>query len=129
MKKGDLANAEKSFLEAIAIDDKQVDAYNALATIYNAQKKFDDATKMGTKANELMSAAGGTAAAAAATPPPSSTRASSSGTRARAPKRWRSSRRPSRLDPKMADAQYMLGLTLYSTGQDGRGEGATRRNT
>jgi hypothetical protein len=40
-----------------------VDAYSQLSTIYNGQKKFEDAMKMSTKANELMSAAGGSAAA------------------------------------------------------------------
>jgi tetratricopeptide (TPR) repeat protein len=59
MKKGDDANAEKFFLEAIEFEPTNADPYKALATIYNAQKKFDEAGKMGAKANELLAASGG----------------------------------------------------------------------
>ena len=68
------------------------DAYNALATIYNAQKKFDDAAKMSAKANELQGASGDRRRRRDGA---STTRASSSGTRARSRKPRRSSRRPS----------------------------------
>ena len=42
-KKGDEAGAEAAFKKAIAADPKQADAYNALASLYNQQKKFDQA--------------------------------------------------------------------------------------
>ena len=53
VKKNDLTNAEPAYLKAIEIDPKQAGVYNALASVYNSQKKFDDAAKMSAKANEL----------------------------------------------------------------------------
>lgn len=58
-KKGDLDNAEKSYLKAIDLDPNLADAYMALATLYNQQKKFDEAAKMAAKGNELKGATGG----------------------------------------------------------------------
>jgi tetratricopeptide (TPR) repeat protein len=65
MKKDDHSKAEESYKKAIDLDPKLADSYAALAVLYNAQKKFDDATKMSEKANELMgsSATGGNATA------------------------------------------------------------------
>jgi hypothetical protein len=89
LKKDDLANAEKYFKEAIDFDPNTVDAYKALATIYNTQQKFDDALKMSAKAKEL-----GTSTGAPRTRPPYSTKASCCGTPGRFPKPRRRSRRP-----------------------------------
>ena len=65
MKKDDHSKAEESYKKAIDLDPKLADSYAALAVLYNAQKKFDEATKMSEKANELMgsSATGGNATA------------------------------------------------------------------
>lgn len=60
-KKGDEAAAEASYKSAIAADPKVGAAYAQLASLYNKQKKFDDAAAMSAKANELegAGAAGG----------------------------------------------------------------------
>src|SRR5688572_21659347 len=52
-KKGDEAGAEAAFKKSIADDPKLPDAYAALASLYNQQKKFDQASEMSKKANEL----------------------------------------------------------------------------
>ena len=62
-KKNDLAAAEAAFLKAIELDATQARPYSALASIYNQQRKFDEATKMGAKAQELMGTAGAADAA------------------------------------------------------------------
>ena len=50
--------AEAAFLKAIELKANYVEAYNGLATVYNAQKKFDKASEASSKAAELASASG-----------------------------------------------------------------------
>ena len=47
---------EAAYKEAIVMDPKLPDPYSALAILYNQQKKFDDASTMSQKANELLGA-------------------------------------------------------------------------
>ena len=58
-KKAAFASAEEAFNKGIEIDPAQPDSYAGLASLYNTQQKFDDATKMSNKAMELMAAAPG----------------------------------------------------------------------
>jgi tetratricopeptide (TPR) repeat protein len=58
MQKKEYDQAEAAYLKAIEIKGTYVDAYNGLATVYNAQKKFDKAGEASQKASELASAAG-----------------------------------------------------------------------
>ena len=53
--------AEAAFLKAIELDPNLRDPYSQLASLYNGERKFDEASKMSAKANELASggAAGG----------------------------------------------------------------------
>jgi tetratricopeptide (TPR) repeat protein len=115
--KNDPAEAEKAFLKAIDLNaqNSSVDAstraapYAKLATIYNKQQKFDDASKMSAKANELMEAGGGTG---------DPTAAYNQGVSL-----WNANKpaeaqvqfaKAVKLDPKMAEAYYYLGMTLVS---------------
>jgi Flp pilus assembly protein TadD len=111
MKKNDVDNAEKAYLKAIELDPTLAGPYSALATIYNNQKKFDDAAKMSAKANELMgtSATGGNA-----------TSVLNQGIIL-----WNQNKFPEakvqfakavEMDPKLADAQYWLGMACVNTG-------------
>jgi len=50
--------AEAAFLKSIEMKANYVEAYNGLATVYNAQKKFDKALEASEKAAGLASAAG-----------------------------------------------------------------------
>jgi tetratricopeptide (TPR) repeat protein len=111
-KKLDLAEAEKYFLEAISFDATTVDAYNALAAVYNAQGKYDDAIKMSAKAKELTAAAGGSQ---------NPTAAYNEGVML-----WNAGKfeeaeaafkKASELDPKNANAFYQLGMTQVNLGK------------
>ena len=103
VKKNDLANAETAYLKAIEIDPAQAGPYNALASVYNSQKKFDEAAKMSAKANELGGAS------------PTGNNAESvynqgiifwnQGKIAEAKAQFA---KAIELDPKMADAQYLV---------------------
>jgi tetratricopeptide (TPR) repeat protein len=58
--KKDYAKAEEAFKKAIEQKADYVEAYNGLANIYNAQRKFDEAAAAGAQAAKLGGAAGGT---------------------------------------------------------------------
>src|SRR6059036_2052446 len=55
-------NAEKNYKKAIELKADYADAYSGLASIYNAQRKFDLAAAASTKASELSASAAGGAA-------------------------------------------------------------------
>jgi tetratricopeptide (TPR) repeat protein len=109
LKKGDLAAAEKAYLAAIAVDEKLPGPYGALATLYNQQKKFAEAEKMATKANELGGAGG-----------------DANSVFNQGIILWNSSKIPeaqvqfekaTKLDPKLAEAHYWLGMALVNQGK------------
>ncbi len=105
LKKNDLVAAEAAYLKAIEIDPAPPAPYSALQTIYNGQRKFDEATKMGNKANELLAASG--AAADPATLFNQGIIFWNQGKIAEAKAEWE---KVIKVDPKMADAHYWLGM-------------------
>ncbi len=60
LKKKDEAAAEAAYKKSIELNPNKAEPYSALASLYNGQKKFDDANTMSTKATELMAASGST---------------------------------------------------------------------
>lgn len=60
-KKGDQGQAEASFLKATEANPSYGDAWAGLANIYNAQKKYDQATAASAKASSLAGSGGGSA--------------------------------------------------------------------
>jgi tetratricopeptide (TPR) repeat protein len=114
VKKSDLAKAEESYLKAIEIDPTLVDPYNALASVYNSQKKFDDAAKMSAKANELQTAAGGAGGGSAESLYNQGIIFWNQGKIAEAKAQFQ---KVIELDPKMADAQYWYGMALVNEGK------------
>ena len=50
-------DAEKAFKTAVEQNPNLPDAYNGLANVYNAQRKFDDAAAASKKATELSAGA------------------------------------------------------------------------
>ena len=61
--KKDYENAELTFKEAIAIDPTKSDYYTALANVYNALRRFDEAAEMSAEAAKQLAATGGLNAA------------------------------------------------------------------
>jgi len=57
--KQDWSNAEQAFKKLLAVRPDNADAYNGLANVYNAQKRFDDAIAASKKAAELAGPATG----------------------------------------------------------------------
>jgi tetratricopeptide (TPR) repeat protein len=115
--KNDPAEAEKAYLKAIDLNaaNSSADAstraapYAKLATIYNKQQKFDDASKMSAKANEVMEAGGGTGDPTAAYNQGVSLWNANKMTEAQA-----QFEKAVKLDPKMAEAYYYLAMTLVN---------------
>jgi tetratricopeptide (TPR) repeat protein len=110
-KKNDMDNAEKAYLKSIELDPSKPAAYAALATVYNAQKKFDDANKMSAKANELSEAAGGGGDASSVFN--QGVILWNQGKAADAEPQFL---KATKLDPKMADAFYWLGMCRINQG-------------
>lgn len=113
LKKNDQAAAEAAYKQAITLDPKLPDPYASLAVLYNQQKKFDDATKMSEKANELLgsSATGGDPAALFNQ---GIIYWNQGGKASEAKAQFE---KAIALDPKMADAHYWLGMTNINLGQ------------
>jgi tetratricopeptide (TPR) repeat protein len=109
VKKGDSDAAETSFKKAIEIEPASADGYSSLASLYNTQKKFDEAGKMSAKANELMTAGGGVDALSVYNQ--GIILWNQGGKAAEAQAQFQ---KATELDPKMADAFYFLGMTLVN---------------
>jgi Flp pilus assembly protein TadD len=106
------AAAEAAYLKAIEVDAKAPDAYSALAGLYNQQKKFGDAAKMSAKANELQ-AVGGTGGNAADV----LNQGIIHWNAGQYPEAKAQFERATKIDPKMADAFYRLGMANVNLGQ------------
>ncbi|HYN08453.1 MAG TPA: tetratricopeptide repeat protein [Vicinamibacterales bacterium] len=109
LKKGDLDAAEKAYLAAIAADEKLPGPYAALATLYNQQKKFAEAEKMSTKANELAGDAG------------DANSVFNQGiilwNQSKIPEAKIQFEKATKLDPKLAEAHYWYGMALVNEGK------------
>lgn len=112
-KKGDEAGAEAAFKKAIAADPKQADAYNALASLYNQQKKFDQAAEMSKKANELA----GTGATGGASASVVYNQGIIFWNQSKVAEAKAQFEQAIKLDPNMADAHYWLGMALVNEGK------------
>jgi Flp pilus assembly protein TadD len=134
LRKGDLPNAEKAHLEAIKLDPKLAASYDDLGTIYNQQRKFAEAAKMTTTAMELNQAAAASAGAAGGSAPTGNDAKSlynqgvilwnqTGADPKKIPQARAYFERAVKLDPKYANAQYQLGLALYSEGKMAESKG------
>lgn len=112
-KKGDEAGAEAAFKKAIATDAKLTDAYAALASLYNQQKKFDQAAEMSKKANEL----GGGGAAGGGSAPVVFNQGIIFWNQSKVAEAKAQFEQAIKLDPKFADAHYWLGMALVNEGK------------
>lgn len=112
IKKGDQAAAEAAYKKAIDTDPKLADPYTSLAILYNGQKKFDEATAMSTKANELLgsSATGGDPAVVY-------NQGIIFWNAGKYPEAKAEFEKVIKLDPKYAEAYYRLGMANVNLGQ------------
>jgi superkiller protein 3 len=117
-KKSDLEGAEKSYLKAIEINPKEVDAYKALATVYNSQRKFEEAIKMSTMANELIGATGGGGDANT-----TFNQGIIFWNAGKIPEAKEQFEKAVQLDPKLADAHYWLGMANVNQGKMAEAKG------
>lgn len=112
LKKNDPVAAEAAYKKAIEIDAKLPDPYSALAILYNQQKKFDDATAMSQKANELLgsSATGGD-------PAMMYNQGIIYWNAGKYPEAKAEFEKTIKADPKMAEAYFRLGMANVNLGQ------------
>jgi tetratricopeptide (TPR) repeat protein len=112
MAKKDYEAAEGTFKKALELNPSSVEAYNGLANLYNAQKKFDQAAEASAQAAKLGAAAPGGASASTVF---------NQGVIA-----WNASRiddakkafeEAVKLDPKLAEAHYWLGMANLNQGK------------
>jgi len=110
--KKDYDAAEASYKQALGVNPSSAEAYNGLATVYNAQKKFDQAAEASAQAAKLGAATPGGASASTVF---------NQGVIA-----WNASKIPEakkafeeavKLDPKLAEAHYWLGMANLNEGK------------
>ncbi|HUL71953.1 MAG TPA: tetratricopeptide repeat protein [Vicinamibacterales bacterium] len=111
-KKASQAAAEQSYLKSIEIDPSKPEPYNALASLYNGQKKFDDAAKMSAKANELA----GTSATGSS-PEAVYNQGIIFWNQGKIQEAKAQFAKVIELDPKMAEAHYWYGMALVNEGK------------
>jgi Tfp pilus assembly protein PilF len=111
IKKGDNDAAEAALKKALEMDPSSADAYMGLASLYNAEKKFDEASKASAKASELMAASGST------DPVSSFNQGVILWNQGKAAEAQAQFQKATELDPKMSDAFYFLGMTLVNQGK------------
>jgi tetratricopeptide (TPR) repeat protein len=115
VKAKDLKAAEEAFLKAIEFDDKSADPYRQLAALYNTQKRFDEAAKMGARANELLGSTSGGGDAGSLYNQGAIMWNSGNIEAARV-----EFEKAVKADPKHAKAQYYLGLSTYNLSSTGK---------
>ena len=110
-RKKDLVKAEESYKQAIAFDEKSLEAWEGLAILYNAQKKFDLAGEASSKVMALQGSAG----------PTDATSAYNAGVilmnQSKMADAGAQFAKAIQMNPKMADAHYQLAMTLLNQGK------------
>ena len=117
LQKKDYAQAEASYKKAIEVDANSADAYNGLANVYNAQKKFDQAAEASAQAMKLASASGGAAGGGGGSASAMFNQGVilwNAGKIADAKKQFEDA---VKADPKLADAHYWLGMASLNEGK------------
>jgi tetratricopeptide (TPR) repeat protein len=116
MKKKDYDAAEAAYKKALEVKPDSSEAYMGLSNVYNAQKKFDQASEAGAQAQKLLAAGGGAAGGAA-----NASAVFNQGVIA-----WNAGKIPEAqklfeqavaADPKMAEAHYWLGMANVNQGK------------
>jgi cytochrome c-type biogenesis protein CcmH/NrfG len=109
--------AEAAFLKAIELDPNLRDPYSQLASIYNGERKFDEAAKMSAKANELAGSAGAAGGGDAVSLYNAGIINWNAGKYEDARNEFA---KAVKMDPKNANAQYYLGMTIFNLASSGK---------
>jgi tetratricopeptide (TPR) repeat protein len=116
-RKKEYEQAEAAFKKALELNPNSVDAYNGLANVYNSMGKFDLAKEASAQARKLSSAAG----PAGATGGGNAAQVYTQGVIALNGKDYPEAKKlfeeAVALDPKLADAQYQLGMAWVREGK------------
>jgi len=110
--KKDYTNAETSFKKALELNSNDVEAYNGLSTVYNAQKKFEQAAEMSGKAAALSNTGGAPGGAAAGNPDALYSQAANLFNAGKMAEAKPLLEQIVKASPNHADAHYLLGLAL-----------------
>ena len=113
-RKKEYDKAEEAYKKAIELSPNNAEAYNGLATVYNAQKKFDQAAEASAQAQKLSASAPGGGAPSGSTVFNQGVIAWNAGKIAEAKKSFEEA---VRIDPKLADAHYWLGMANLNEGK------------
>jgi tetratricopeptide (TPR) repeat protein len=111
MRKKEFDQAEGMYKKAIEINPSSFDAYNGLANVYNAQKKFDLAAEASAQAQKLGAAAPGGASASSVF-----NQGVIAWNASKIADAKKSFQEAIKLDPKLADAHYWLGMANLNEG-------------
>jgi tetratricopeptide (TPR) repeat protein len=110
--KKDYDAAEATYKQALTVNPNSAEAYNGLATVYNAQKKFDQAAEASAQAAKLgASAPGGASASTVFNQGVIAWNAS------KIPEAKKAFEEAVKLDPKLAEAHYWLGMANVNEGK------------
>ena len=112
MRKKEYDQAEAMYKKALEVNPNAADAYNGLATIYNAQKKFDQAAEASAQAQKLSAATPGGASASSVF-----NQGVIAWNAGKIPEAKKSFEEATKLDPKLADAHYWLGMANLNEGK------------
>ncbi len=112
MAKKDYDAAEASYKKALEVNPSSAEAYNGLANLYNAQKKFDQAAEASAQAAKLGAAAPGGASASTVF-----NQGVIAWNASRIAEAKKSFEEAVRLDPKLAEAHYWLGMANLNEGK------------
>jgi tetratricopeptide (TPR) repeat protein len=117
MRKKDYDAAEAAYKKALEVNPSSVDAYMGLSNVYNAQKKFDQATEAGAQAQKLLAAAPGGAAGGAGSASAVFNQGVIAWNAGKIPDAQKLFEQAVAADPKMADAHYWLGMAMVNQGK------------
>jgi tetratricopeptide (TPR) repeat protein len=117
MRKKEYEPAEAAYKKALELNASSAEAYMGLANVYNAQKKFDQATEAGAQAQKLLAAAGGGAGGGAVNASAVFNQGVIAWNAGKIPDAQKLFEEAVAADPKMAEAHYWLGMAMVNQGK------------
>lgn len=117
VKKGDDAAAETAYLKSVEINPEKPEPYNALASLYNTQRKFEEAAAMSEKAVALSGGLPGADGGGGGNASAAYNQGISLWNAGKAAEAQAAFEKATQMDPKMADAHYWLGMAFVNQGK------------